>query len=145
MGHDGDLPDTLTGPDSREQFRQAFGLEPETVHACVELDPHIERAVESLLLERLQLRIIMNDWRQSIALKFRKLGRVEKSGQQTDRLRQARLPYLHALLNAGDGKGIGITQHIGHPVKSMAVAVGLDHGHDLGRRRIVFDLLEVVS
>ena len=57
---------------------------------------------------------------------------LEHALHQQDRLHGAGLAQGQRLLDAGDAQHVGLGQRRQQPGGAVAVAVGLDHGHDLG-------------
>jgi hypothetical protein len=115
------------------------------VHAGIDLEPDTQRRVDLRVLQQAQLLRVMHHRAQPVVRQRGKLIGLEEPFQQHDRLLDPGLAELKALLHTGHREGVGVLECLRDPGEPVTIAVGLDHGHDLGARSACADLLKVVA
>ena len=81
------------------------------------------------------LRVFVDDGIELEATQFGEIARLVRAGQHDDALRRAGRAQALAVGDAGDAERIGAFERARDALQTVAVAVGLDHRHDLRARR----------
>ena len=111
------------------------GRKPSRFMPLSTLSQTVSGRVEARRLEHRQLAGLVDRDLEAQPRAQRQLVGLEHAFQQQDRLDGPGLAQGQRLLDAGDAQHVGGGQRRQQAGGAVAVAVGLDHGHDLRRRR----------
>ena len=146
MGHQADVGiDVRQRQQPRMRGGDLFGRKAESVHAGVDLQPDLERARIGVGLEPVDLAAVVDRRFETEAMHLGNIGRFVYARQDHDATGNAGRAQALSVGDAGDAEGVGFVEGAGHAFEPVAVAVGLDHGHDPGRPGQLARAPEVVA
>ena len=144
MGHQRDSAHSARALEALQRGAEDFWPEAEPVHAAVELEKHVDLDRQSGHFEHFDLFRAVDDAGQPVFRQDRQLVRAEKSFQQQNGLVETGLAQRHRLFHIEHGETIGGFKRMGHPQHAMAIAIGFDHGHRSGLRRMAASHAKIV-